>query len=104
MTSKGGGLAALEAFEPTPEQLLKLRAKAPRMAPKLDLLVEQFRTDPYYRKNFEAGKYSDPAATFANFVLREETRALDRGIPVPKTSAGRAVQAGSPEAKAAYDE
>lgn len=77
-------LAALDAFTPTAERVERLRQKAPRVAGKLELLAEQFRTDPWWRKQFEVGEYSDPARCFENFVLRQESLAMDRGISPPK--------------------
>jgi hypothetical protein len=82
-------LAELDAFNPTPEQLTRLRPKAPRVAAKLCVLAEQFKSDPWWRTQFESGKYADAAQCFANFVMREEGRAVDRGAPLPKNPAGR---------------
>ena len=82
-------------------------SKAPRMAVKLKLLVDQFKSDPWWRKHFKAGNYSDPAACFDNFVIRQEGNAIDRGIPLPPEPSAKLrrppLVAGSPEWKATYD-
>lgn len=106
---KTNNLGVFVAFEPTPHQLERLATKVPRVAAKLNLLVEQFKTDPWWRKKFEAGAYSDPASSFENFVIRQEGIAFDRGMPIPVTAAShsdkprRPLVAGTPEARAAYD-
>ena len=53
---------------------------------RLSVLVEQFRSDPYWCRGFETGKYSDPARAFENFVMRQEGYALDRH---PNAAGGR---------------
>lgn len=100
-------LALLDAYQPTPEWLARLREKAPNVAPRLDLLLEQFKNDEYYRGGFAAGKYCDPARTFLNFVLHREGIARDRnGVgasPVAQAKKPKVLVAGTPEARRAYD-
>ena len=86
-------LAALDTFEPTSEQAARLIEKCPRIADRLENLVLQFRTDPWWAKQFADGKYSDPARCFDNFCAKQEAFAADRGVkPKPQQSKRPLVQ------------
>jgi hypothetical protein len=78
-------LAMLDAFDPSDELLSRLSAKCPRVADRLANLALQFRTDPWWAKQFAEGKYSDPARCFENFCAKQEAFAADRGVkPKPQ--------------------
>lgn len=100
-------LSVLENFQPSAEQLAKLRTEAPNVAHRLDNLLKRFKISEYSIKGFESGKYSDPARTFAEFVYREEGFALDRHPTAPTRGQDKprtALIAGSPEVERFYDD
>jgi len=104
-TDRHDNLGLLDAFAPTTELLADLGCIAPLVKNKLDLLIEQFKTAEWVRNGFQRGKYCDPARTFRAFILREEGYARDRtgGRSAPPPRKITALQAGSPEARRAYD-
>jgi hypothetical protein len=99
-------LAALIAFQPTPEQIAELQFKFPRSFARWQFELGAAKENGTVRAAFEKGERDDPWPTFREWMRREERHEIRH----PTTSAGKhadklraALQAGTPEARKAYD-